>query len=267
MRVFSSMGSSDILVKSTSSRGVKSLRAFLEYCEAGHLHQAIHTGKVADSDFEIAVMRALLGHGYECEPQLGVAGFFLDLAVRDPGQPGRFLMGVECDGATYHSAKSARDRDRLRQDILEGLGWNISRIWSTDWFKNPEACLHPIIQELNELKTVESVEDILSAQKCVETGEFSEGITSIQEEDLQTDLTLKDRLIKFRDSVIDKEQPEVEPDKRILRTAMLDSLMKHQPFSKGEFLELIPGHLRSGTAASQGRYIGDICGIIADYGI
>src|SRR5206468_3511756 len=59
------------------------------------------------------------------------------LAVRDPSSPGRFLLGVECDGATYHSSKSARDRDILRQQVLEGLGWTICRIWSTDWFRDP----------------------------------------------------------------------------------------------------------------------------------
>ena len=83
---------------------------------------------------------------------------FIDVAVVDPGNPGRYLMGIECDGATYHSAKSARDRDRLRQTILERLGWRIRRIWSTDWFKNPHAELQPIIRELNALKT-ERIED------------------------------------------------------------------------------------------------------------
>jgi very-short-patch-repair endonuclease len=66
-----------------------------------------------------------------------VAGFFIDLAVRHPERPGSFLLGIECDGASYHSAKSARDRDRWRQVILENLGWNIHRVWSTDWFRDP----------------------------------------------------------------------------------------------------------------------------------
>lgn len=153
MHIYSSMTSGDILVGGGSSRGVQALKAFLEYSEKGNLHNAIHTGKAPDSDFEIAVINALEKHGYECEPQLGVAGFFLDIAVKDPGKPGRFLLGVECDGATYHSAKSARDRDRLRQDILEGLGWRIRRIWSTDWFKNPQAQLQPIINDLESLRT------------------------------------------------------------------------------------------------------------------
>ena len=119
MQVFSSMGQSDVLINKDSKSGVIALKGFLAYCENGTLQQSVHTGKPPDSDFEIAVMHELEKAGYECEPQLGVAGFWLDLAVKDPNKPGRFLVGIECDGATYHSARSARDRDRLRQDILE----------------------------------------------------------------------------------------------------------------------------------------------------
>lgn len=153
MHLFASMGADDVLVSASSSRGVRALRDFLAYAETGHLHQAQGTDRPPDSDFEIAVAAALAGAGFECAPQVGVAGFFIDLAVRDPGRPGRYLMGIECDGATYHSAKSVRDRDRLRQQILEGLGWRIRRIWSTDWYKNPQAELKPIIAELNQRKT------------------------------------------------------------------------------------------------------------------
>jgi very-short-patch-repair endonuclease len=154
MHVFSSMGSEDILLSEHSKRGVIAFKNFLAFAETGHLHQAISTGKAPDSDFEVAVASALHQAGFECEPQVGVAGFFIDLAVCDPGNPGRYLMGIECDGATYHSAKSVRDRDRLRQTILERLGWRIRRIWSTDWFRSPRAEIAPIIRELNALKTI-----------------------------------------------------------------------------------------------------------------
>ena len=155
MRIFSSMRSGDILISETSKRGVIALRNFLDYAEKGNMDGTpIHTGKAPDSDFEVSVIEALHQAGFECEAQVGVAGFFIDLAVKDPGKPGRFLMGIECDGATYHSAKSARDRDRLRQEVLERLGWRIRRIWSTDWFSNPKGELEPIIRELHELKTV-----------------------------------------------------------------------------------------------------------------
>lgn len=151
MHIISSMHSGDILVSSDSKNGVKALRAFLEYCEKGHLHETQITGKQPDSDFEISVMNKLKEHGYECMPQVGVAGFFIDLAVKNPKRPEEFIMGVECDGATYHSGKSARDRDRLRQEILEGLGWNIQRIWSTDWFRNPNNDIQRIVRLLDEI--------------------------------------------------------------------------------------------------------------------
>ncbi|MFA7605603.1 MAG: DUF4011 domain-containing anti-phage protein Hhe [Rhodocyclaceae bacterium] len=154
MHIFSSMGSDDIVVGASSKRGVQALRAFLAYCETGILHHTQHaTGRAPDSDFEIAVIEALRREGFDCVPQVGVAGFFIDIAVIDPGRPGRYLMGIECDGATYHSAKSVRDRDRLRQAVLERLGWRIRRIWSTDWFKNPRGELAPIVRELHSFKT------------------------------------------------------------------------------------------------------------------
>ena len=154
MHIFSSMGSENIVIGPTSKRGVQALRDFLSFCETGILHKTeSETGRAPDSDFEIAVISALRDEGFECIPQVGVAGFFIDVAVVDPGNPGRYLMGIECDGATYHSAKSARDRDRLRQTILERLEWTIRRIWSTDWFKNPHGVLRPIIRELHELKS------------------------------------------------------------------------------------------------------------------
>lgn len=97
-------------------------------------------------------MRKLAAASYESEPQVGVAGFSIDLAVRNPDKTGEFLMGIECHSATYHSAKSARDRDRLRQEVLEGLGWEIRRIWSTDWFRNADAQIQPIVAELARLR-------------------------------------------------------------------------------------------------------------------
>ena len=151
MHIISSMSSTDILSSESSSKGVTALKAFLRYCESGFLHEEKVTGKAPDSDFEIAVMKALAIHGYECEPQLGVAGYFLDIAVKNPNNSGEYLLAVECDGATYHSAKSSRDRDRLRQQILESLGWKIHRIWSTDWFKNSQEQMQILLEKLSNV--------------------------------------------------------------------------------------------------------------------
>src|SRR6202012_2109138 len=96
------------------------------------------TGPLGDheSPFEAAVAERLSAKGWVLHPQIGVSGFRIDLGVVDPDAPGAFLAGVECDGATYHRGATARDRDRLRQVVLEGLGWRILRLWSTDWWTN-----------------------------------------------------------------------------------------------------------------------------------
>jgi len=149
MNIFSSMSATDIVIGPKSSRGVKAFRDFLKYAETGELDQTIdYSERPPESDFEIAVADALQKEGFKCMAQVGVAGFFIDIAVKEPENPGRYLMGIECDGAAYHSIKSTRDRDQLRQKILEQKGWRIRRIWSADWYKNPEIELQPIIKEL-----------------------------------------------------------------------------------------------------------------------
>ncbi len=105
--------------------------------------------------------------GYNVRTQVGSAGFRIDLAMVDPRNPGRYLLGIECDGATYHSARSARDRDRLRQEVLENLGWRIHRIWSTDWFRDPD----------REVRRV--VEAIQSAPQMLESQTRSESATHV----------------------------------------------------------------------------------------
>lgn len=136
--VYSSIVADDIRIDSRSKPGLVALKSFLRYAELGDLGIPVFTGRGVDSPFEEAVQAALVRSGYQVDNQVGVAGFFIDLAVVDPDVPGRYLLGIECDGAAYHSAPSARDRDRLRQDILESHGWTIHRIWSTDWFQQQE---------------------------------------------------------------------------------------------------------------------------------
>jgi very-short-patch-repair endonuclease len=127
------------------------LQAYLRYVETRTLaDRGQITGKAADSDFEISVGRVINQLGYQIEPQVGAAGFFIDIGVRHPKRPDLYIIGVECDGAAYHSAKSARDRDRLREEILNKKGWKLHRIWSTDWFKNRPFEIHRLATALKE---------------------------------------------------------------------------------------------------------------------
>jgi very-short-patch-repair endonuclease len=135
--VFTSIEAGDIRVDA-APLGTRMLREFLHFAETGKIAAGDVTGGEPDSPFEEAVARVIRSNGYAVVPQVGVSGFRIDLGVIDPSQPGRFVLGVECDGATYHSARSARDRDRLRHEVLVNLGWRLHRIWSTDWFRNPQ---------------------------------------------------------------------------------------------------------------------------------
>jgi very-short-patch-repair endonuclease len=134
--IFSSITAADIPAD-TEVRGTRMLRSLLHFAETGKLGAGSFRGGDFDSPFEEAVARVIREAGFHVHSQVGVSSFRIDLGVINPTRPGEYLMGVECDGATYHSARSARDRDRLRQEVLESLGWRLYRIWSTDWFRNP----------------------------------------------------------------------------------------------------------------------------------
>ncbi|WP_035025616.1 DUF3320 domain-containing protein [Gemmobacter nectariphilus] len=154
LHVFASIAADQIDMTRTRARGVADLKAFLDFAGRGAVALAGQdSGSVgpADSPFEEAVRDALAAKGWEVHSQIGVSGFRIDLGVRHPDHAGAWLAGVECDGARYHSSATARDRDRIRQAVLEGLGWSILRIWSTDWFRAPQATLQRIDASLTQI--------------------------------------------------------------------------------------------------------------------
>lgn len=138
LRVFSSMKAEQI-----DPRGIKRsaqlLRKYLKYAETGSYPSSNLEMGPLESPFERSVKQAIEKLDYEVATQVGESGYRIDLAVVDPDRPGRFLCGIECDGATYHSAATVRDRDRIRQQVLGDRGWEIHRVWSTDWFHSREA--------------------------------------------------------------------------------------------------------------------------------
>lgn len=143
--VFSTLRSDQIDLSRSRARGVNDLKCFLDYTERGPIaisqSVSLRGGDAFESPFEKQVCDRLLDSGYEVHSQVGCSGYRIDLAVVDPQAKGRYLIGIECDGANYHSAKTARDRDRLRAAVLEGLGWKLHRVWSSDWWINADECL------------------------------------------------------------------------------------------------------------------------------
>jgi very-short-patch-repair endonuclease len=146
MRVFSSMRGDEINPVNAASQGPRLLREFLLYSEHGRLDGTV-AGAAAqtESPFEREVYTELTRRGVSLQPQVGVAGYRIDLGVVDDVTPGRYLCGIECDGAAYHSSETARDRDRLRQQVLEARGWTIHRLWSTDWFKDRQGQIERLL--------------------------------------------------------------------------------------------------------------------------
>lgn len=143
----------DLARLTTGNMGVKALRDYLEYAYKGGVFPERITGTGSpESEFEIWVMNALQSRGYKVDSQIGFSGFRIDLGVRHPDIAGRYILGVECDGATYHSHRTARERDRLRQEVLEKLGWNIYRVWSTDWIRDPKPSVDSIAKRIEELR-------------------------------------------------------------------------------------------------------------------
>ena len=143
-----SVRAADMDLSGSKSEGSLLLKSYLEYAERGVDSLGRESAAVADdceSPFEAEVAEALIRRGLKPVPQVGCGGFRIDLALQHPTQPGEFCLGIECDGATYHSSKTARDRDRLRQSVLENLGWTLVRIWSTDWVRSPERQIDRIL--------------------------------------------------------------------------------------------------------------------------
>ena len=144
--VFCNFKGEDIDPERTTARGVLALKLFLTFAETGRFGISEDDAGAHDSEFERQVADRLRGLGYDVKTQIGASGFRVDLGVADRDVPGRFILGVECDGAQYHASRSARDRDRLRQQVLENHGWILHRVWSVDWYLRPQ-------EELKKLET------------------------------------------------------------------------------------------------------------------
>lgn len=276
MRVYSSMDSSMIAPGENARRGVIALKNFLSYCETKILPETpIRTGRGPDTPFEEDVATEVRAFGLEAEYQVGVAGFFIDIGVYDPREPGHYLIGIECDGATYHSSQSARDRDKIRQEVLEGLGWNIYRIWSTDWFYRSvqeRAKLRRALEvakleadsradsRVAEIEVVDrEIADIPSmADQVVATHIIAGDREEERTEDLES------RFLELR-RTLEEEFPGVQPEHSLLSDDVLAILLRYRPTSIERFHQVVPFELRQKIDTRQSRaYLSTIMLMLED---
>ena len=224
--VFSTVTADHIDLSRTRAVGVQHLKQFLRYVQNGPAAWLDETfsGEQVESPLEAEVMAAIEKLGYAVDPQVGCSGYRIDLGVKDPKLPGRFLLGVECDGATYHSSKTARDRDRLRQSVLEGLGWRIHRVWSTDWWYDSD-------KETERLREVLSAAEREVAAQAVASPKEEPATerTAIAESDPDDVDKVSSVVSRFAEAPSLAERPDALPGASIYRAADLDPLPPFAP--------------------------------------
>ena len=182
LTLVTSLKASDLDGVNPDSQGPVSLRNFIEYAErGGQLPVAAATLVGAETnDFEDSVCEVIRSRGYHVDQQVGAGHFRLDLAIRDPRNENRYLLGIECDGATYHSSRTARDRDLLREEVLQNMGWRLYRVWSTDWFWNYD----------------QAVSDLMNAIKRAETSMVEPKIVAPPEAIMETSVKVKPKMVE-----------------------------------------------------------------------
>jgi very-short-patch-repair endonuclease len=141
------MHAEDIDLTRATGRGPAVFRSFLKFAQSGGVVYGAKSNQNADRFVDI-VRQQLVSRGYQVETNVGVAGVYVDLAVVDPNDPSRFLVGIEVDGSDYRGARTARDRDRLREHVLEGQGWKLVRIWAMEWFQRPTDQLNRLVEAI-----------------------------------------------------------------------------------------------------------------------
>jgi very-short-patch-repair endonuclease len=241
--VFSSLDPDRIQVGPTSVWGLRALKQYLVFARSGVLESPDEGLEQPVNDFERTVGTLLKEKGYEVVPQVGVAGFFIDLAVKHPTKPCSYLLGIECDGASYHSGRSARDRDRLREEILVNLGWKIYRIWSTDWFKS---------RATQTERLLKFIDDILQADP-----EYRKEATKREPTE-----ALRQGLFRIRDEIL-LEYPDSVAS-CLLRDELVEEFIANRPRTKDDWFRRISQELRTQTDSKQvGRFLPMILEMIA----
>ena len=142
LTVVSSFRPAELRPNVTKNPGPELLRQFLEFADAEGARTPSVVGRSRDdvplNGFERSILDALTSRGIDVHPQWGIGDYSIDFALAHPSEPGRMVLALEADGDRYHRVLAARDRDRLRQEHLERLGWRFHRVWSSDWFRSPE---------------------------------------------------------------------------------------------------------------------------------
>ena len=279
--LFTSLNSSDIKIQANSSLGVIAFHKYLKYVETGKIIElGNHSYREPANDFEITVSKTLDRNGYRTIAQVGVAGYYIDIGVLNPKNENEFILGIECDGASYHSAQSIRDRDLIRQKILEKKGWKIYRIWSTDWYKNRHHETQTLLKYLNNIipsykseakeayelnHVTQKVDDFEPNKEVYESNKeiICKVVKNTENStDLNSDQKLRELLVEYRTKKLGNIVSDMS--KCILSDKLLDEFIKVKPLSVEEF-QKFPLRLRDNIELGQTQHLEEIFEIIEEF--
>ena len=204
--VFSNFKAYDMKLTANPPYGVKSLKEFLEYAE--NLTLGTHGPEMHTKEpFEDAIANYLEENGYIVDRQIGCAGFRVDLAIVDDENPGKYILGITTDGKMYSSSKVARDRDRLREQVLTGLGWKLYHLWSTDWYRN---------RDLGRKKLLDFVEKSIKQSREEEKRRTEEAKKLAEKRRIEAEKRAEElRLAREKEEAEKRAQEEAESDDEI----------------------------------------------------
>ncbi len=171
MKVYSTLRSDEIDISRTSSEGVAGIKAFLEYTEKGKaaLPQKNNIKKITPQYFEKMVALEIQKLGYSVKTDIGISGYRIDIGIVNQEKPSEYILGILTDGKTYRAAKTAKDREVVQSDVLKMLGWNIYKLWSPDWWDNPQKVIKDIVRAIEEAQNPK--EEIVESEIRVESSE------------------------------------------------------------------------------------------------
>ncbi|MBI3968334.1 MAG: DUF3320 domain-containing protein [Chloroflexi bacterium] len=214
-----SIDSGALRLVTASQRGAMALKQFLEYAERDCELSAdqVRLTNAPTNEFEDAVASALRARGLVVHEQVGASQFRIDLAVRDPRDPTRYVIGIECDGATYHSSRTARDRDLLRSQMLREMGWRLHRIWSIDWFRDPDATVETALRAVERAQAQASPALSVPAPQIVMPPSSVLVSTDLQAEPAPAEqVSPAQRKLQYSPGVPYREAPRSSPDRALL---------------------------------------------------
>lgn len=224
----SSIRGADIDLSRTNAEGVRLLKHYLDYAERGV--EALDSVCAVDDDaeygsvFEEQVANILTAAGHRVTKQVGCSGYRIDLGVVHPDRPGQYALGIECDGASYHSAATARERDRLREQVLVGLGWKLYRIWSTDWFRSRPQQVEKLLAAVKD--AVESPEVGIPERTSAGPPEMPEIPVSEGPAEFESPSTATDHLLSLTTPFVECKLPMRGSDFYTSGSAVVEVLIK-----------------------------------------